>query len=277
MEILRYYDEFAKTNERVKMAKTSTSDRPLTVAGQKATASDKLYVVYNEVKAKLRKEFAEYPSLRWELFEAADLYIYHKLWGIEPAGFPLDGYWNNHDGQIYFNHSLVEEADQVQRRTIARELIYALTKPKEATTILYNGFVEYVAQTLYPTDIDYCNYLFPQQFAALYAEANGIQAAFDLFLTDAAADQIGKAINRPNAIYTIEPPLRDTCYGIISNLGTAAILDILAHYSCKLQANPDIVGRLLNKMHDDPLRYTYDEEYIRSVLRSVFHDKNFHG
>ena len=266
---LKYYDKYAEQNENTKKTRGSSEAQhtPLVINAREANMLDDLYDTYMEVKDKLRNELAPYQNLNWERFENAKLYLCDSF-NEESGGFGINGLWDVRDGMAYFAYSLSEKDPQFQHEVMAHELIHALTaKAGEASTLLYEGFTEYLAQTIYPTSVDTDCYFFPQLFVTLYVEKNGIQAAIDLFPTDAAADEIGEAIGRPNAMYTITPLLYETCNGIYYDKQLEVIIEVLAYYSAAIGANPETIEEI-NIMNNTGGRDNKYYEYIKSVLEA---------
>lgn len=262
----KYYDEFAKQNEAVKTTMTLVpSDHEcMAINPVQATFVDELLGYFLEVKATLREEFGTIKTLDWERFEAADLYLCDDFSGTAQGS---NGFFDSFDGKVYFRRSIALRGEQVIKELFCHELIHSLTsRPGEATTLLHEGLTEYVAQNIYPAP-EVSAYYFPQQFAYVYVEACGVEDALSLFATDNAADQVGQAIGRPNAIYTIEPLLEATSMGYFEDEHIKVIIDVLAHYSNAMGVDPGMI-EYLNEINYQGSRDKGFYNYIKGVVES---------
>jgi hypothetical protein len=93
-----------------------------------------------------------------------------------------------------------------------------------------------------------------------------LQEAIDIFCTDDAADAIGKAIGRPNVVYTIEPLLEATSYGPAAKEDIEILLDVLAAYSAATRMDSRVVDSL-NKFYYQEYRDKELFDYIESALQ----------
>ena len=261
----QYYDEYAATNQREKPEiKYTEMESSYYIPEDAASEVKKISKFYDEVKNVLRDEFQGYTGLNWDRFERTELMVVDTIDNVN--GMDVNGYFNSKDEIVYIPARLQEKEDQYIKEVLCHELIHSLTVRNDSrpTTQLYEGFVEYLAQGIYFLE-DYDSYYFSQQFAMLYVQRYGIQSALDKFCTDAIVDEIEEVLDRPSVIYTIEPLLEYT--SIEGNFEQGAVnilLDVLAHYSAKIGADPRYLGVTITAYR---MRYGDDAKYFEKILK----------
>lgn len=200
---------------------------------------------FEEVKLKLKEKLGEYDNLNWERLERTTLTPVEKF---EGKNKDFSGaYFQSVLETVFIPKSFESKPEIFLKKLLCHELIHCLTiQDGKATTMLMEGFTEYLAQEIYPYP-EHMNYYMPIQFVKVYVSAYGLQSAINICATDEFADEIGQTINRPNAIYTLEPLFVATeNEGGFNIQSMDPIMDVLVHYSAKIKANPDVIIELMN-------------------------------
>ena len=200
---------------------------------------------FEEVKIKLKEKLGEYDNLNWERLERTTLTPIEKF---EGKNKDFSGaYFQSVLETVFIPKSFESKPEIFLKKLLCHELIHCLTiQDGKATTMLMEGFTEYLAQEIYPYP-EHMNYYMPIQFVKVYVSVYGLQKAINICATDEFADEIGQTINRPNAIYTIEPLFVATeNEGGFNVQSMDPIMDVLVHYSAKIKANPEVIIELMN-------------------------------
>ena len=257
----RYYDAFAAVNPAEK-PEPSELKAPEQSGSFETLNSSRLQGLFDEVKVKMCGEFSTYSGLDWDRFERAELTIVDRFPYANAEG--VTGYYDAFAEKLYVLIGFEKASDQFIKETLCHELFHALTvKPGQVHTLLYEGFVEYVAQGVYPLT-DTSSYFMAQLFAKVYVQKNGLQKAIDVFCTDEIADEIGAAVERPNAIYVIEPLLEDSSLGNFENRIVNPIFEVLCKYSSAIEASPDSLSEELGYYG---VAYPKDAAYLEGLLK----------
>ncbi len=261
----RFYDPYEKEHliEKIVLDVQRPSKGSFEESTWERLESPILEEYFEEVKLKLKEKLGEYDNLNWERLERTTLTPIEKF---EGKNKDFSGaYFQSVLETVFIPKSFESKPEIYLKKLLCHELIHCLTiQDGKATTMLMEGFTEYLAQEIYPYP-EHMNYYMPIQFVKVYVSTYGLQKAINICATDEFADEIGQTIDRPNAIYTLEPLFVATeNEGGFNVQSMDPIIDVLVHYAAKIKASPDVLSELM-----DGYAYWFGKpkaEYFQKVL-----------
>lgn len=197
-----------------------------------ADSSDETLVLVNKAKTQIRTKLGRYTSLLWERFNSIQV----KDCDLN-SDIDVFACYSPEDNTIYRNRLVADDPSLNDYRLsmLAHELIHALlecdrTAFVSGTGTFHEGFTEYLAQIVYPTDsptyyLSYC-------IAEIFVKDNGLDRAIDLFMSGQAEKSINQRVHKENLIQNINDPLYMTAaYPSQYQIMELIVLDVYLHYA----------------------------------------------
>ena len=197
-----------------------------------ADSSDETLVLVNKAKTQIRTKLGRYTSLLWERFNSIQV----KDCDLN-SDIDVFACYSPEDNTIYRNRLVADDPSLNDYRLsmLAHELIHALlecdrTAFVSGTGTFHEGFTEYLAQIVYPTDsptyyLSYC-------IAEIFVKDNGLDRAIDLFMSGQAEKSINQRVHKENLIQNINDPLYMTAaYPSQYQIMELIVLDVYIHYA----------------------------------------------
>ena len=207
---------------------SSTTDKYYNVTD----SSDETLVLVNKAKTQIRTKLGRYTSLLWERFNSIQV----KDCDLN-SDIDVFACYSPEDNTIYRNRLVANDPSLNDYRLsmLAHELIHALlecdrTAFISGTGTFHEGFTEYLAQTVFPTDrpayyLSYC-------IAEVFVKDNGLDRAIDLFMSGQAEESINRRAHKENLRQNINDPLYITAaYPSQYQVIEAIVLDVYLHYA----------------------------------------------
>lgn len=225
---------------------SSTTDKYYNVTD----SSDETLALVNQAKAQIRAKLKKQSSLLWERFDS----IRVKDCDLN-SDVDVFACYSPEDNTIYRNRLVASDPSLNNYRLsmLAHELIHALleydrTAFIDGTGIFHEGFTEYLAQIIYPTDspayyLGYC-------IAEVFVKDNGLDHAIDLFMSGQAEESINRRTHKDNLIQNINDPLYITAaYPSQYQIIEAIVLDVYLHYAIITSTNSkEHVNQAFNRL-----------------------------
>ena len=185
-----------------------------------------------EAKDIIRTKLGNQAALHWERFD--DIQV--KECDIKNIGFSIVlAYYEPEDNTIYCNRAVMngDWSKDYRLHTIVHELLHALLEQDKSafengTGAFHEGFTEYLAQYVYPTDKP--SYYLCFCLAEIFVEDNGLDNAIELFVTGKAEESINQRLGKENLVQNIDSPLYIASLYPISRYDDPIVLDVYLHY-----------------------------------------------
>ena len=226
-------------------------------------ASAKNVALVNEAKELIRSQLGNQSILHWEHFN--DIQIKEcNIDKISPSTVFL-AYYEPEDNTIYCNRDTLNNSlpKDFRLNAIVHELMHALLECdysafENNTSAFHEGFTEYLAQVVCPTDRP--SYYLCYCIAEVYVLDNGLDKAIELFMTGQAEESINQRLNRENLIQNINRPLYVGSYFPTSKDDDPIVLDVYLHYV-------QVTGIYIEKRIDDAISRIYPSyENIATIV-----------
>ena len=186
------YDKYLKVIES-----KPKSEGPQSKKRKPTPATAETLALTAAIKKKIEEQYGQFMFLHWSKFKSVRV--------MEASiGNDTYGLYFPESNILYINKNLISEHFSSTRlkkeitHVLAHELIHSLTCSRaNATDIYCEGFVEYLAHQIYPTD---CKpYKYTYIFAEAYVDNYGIEKALRDYLSGTAMKDLGAKTNLPEA------------------------------------------------------------------------------
>lgn len=217
-----------------------------------AEASEENQELFYAAKKLIWANLGGYSSLLWEHFDNIEV----KDCSLNGATsmFTLAEYCPE-DNTVYCNRLVLLGSDEdTKLHTMVHELIHSLLERDRSaflnnTGAFHEGFTEYLAQTVYPTQS--ISYYMNFCIAEVFVKDNGLYKAIELFMSGEAEESINRRLHKDNLVQKLNKPLYDSTLSLKDQDAVMAILDTYLHYA--QVTGVDISDRInLAMMHVKP-------------------------